>query len=283
MNEVLPGLLDLFNTLFFIGFFCCFPLLIIGGILYSTYINLAHNRLAHQKLAQALGYVQLNPANHILKTWFGGLYQNRAVAITTYGSTYRYYSGDRSRVGVQFILRIAMEVQTDEIPGLLIRRTQQKGIPQTFEDAFEQHHAGFLSHAARNAMLAFVYKGYPTGLNKALAIRFVSGIRNLTYRPRAEGDVLPPEVLPHARMILVHEYPDAGLSPEKFRALLDDMCAVAQAIETGIAPPSSAQITPPVEGMGKYLPWGLAGLLIFGLPALICVCSMTYTFLASYR
>lgn len=48
MTEFIPILLDIFDTLFIIGFFCCFPLTAVGGIFYSTYINLMQNRLAHQ-------------------------------------------------------------------------------------------------------------------------------------------------------------------------------------------------------------------------------------------
>ena len=254
MENLLSMLIEAFQTLLLVAFFCGFPLLTIGSIIYSAAVNLTRNRLSHQKLAQAFQLPQLNPADHILKTWYGGFHRDRAMAITTFGSTYRYYSGDRSRVGVRFTLRIVMEVRVTESPGLLVARKSHKGIPQNFEEAFDQQNAQFLSPAAREAMLAFVYKGYPTGIKKDLSMRFTRGTRILTFCPRTGAEKFPAEVLPNASMILIHDHLEAGLSPEKFHALLDEMSAVAQALEMGVVPPLLAgQAIPPTEGWGHYL------------------------------
>ncbi|GAB4581707.1 MAG: hypothetical protein Fur0022_44570 [Anaerolineales bacterium] len=230
-----------------------------------------------------MGYVQLNPASHIPKTWFGGTHQGRNIAITTFGSTYRYYTDGRSHVGVRFTLRIALEVQTPEIPGLNVARSPKQGIPQTFEEAFDAQGGGHLSRAAREAMLAFIYKGYSTGLKKDLSARFTPGIRNLTYRSRAGCPEIPPEILPQTSMILIHDHPDAGLSPERFRTLLDELTAVAQAIESGVVPPLLENQPIPIESKAKYAPWLMIGFLVFGMPAIACICAFIYGFLDSYR
>lgn len=278
MTELIPALRDLAQTLFLVSFFCCFPTLVIGLIIYTSVINLTQNRLAHQKLAEKLGYARLNEG-HILKTWYGGTYEGRPVAINVRGRTYRYYSGDRSRTGVHFYLRIAIPVQTPATTGLVTPRRGKKGIPQSFAEAFDVPPGMFLASASRQAMLSFAYKGHPTGFKKDLSIRFVPGLRNLTYGSRAEISDLPPEVLPNATNLLLFEHPDAVQSPEQFRALLDDMLAVAQSIETETLSPQLPVPVPPAPGPARHLPWVITGFVVLGLPVLICVCSMAYTLL----
>lgn len=278
MTELIPALREIAQTLFFISFFCCFPTLIISLIIYTAAINLTQNRLAHQKLAEKLGYIRLNEGP-ILKTWYGGTYQGRPVAINVRGVPYRYYSGDRNRIGVQFSLRMAIPVQTPAAPGVVAPQQARKGMPQSFAEAFDVSPGMSLASAARQAMLSFAYMGHRIGFNKDLSVRFSRGLRALTYGSRAEMTDLPPEVLPNAAMLLIHETPDAAQSLERFRALLEDLHAVAYAIETETLSPHLPAPVPPAPGMGRYAPWVMTGLLIFGLPAMICVCSMVYTLL----
>ncbi|MCB9134950.1 MAG: hypothetical protein H6636_05965 [Anaerolineales bacterium] len=278
MTEILPALREIAQTLFFVGFLCCFPTLVISLIVYTTAINLTQNRLAHKKLAEKLGYTRVNEG-HILKTWYSGTYEGRPIAINVRGQIYRYYSGDRNRIGVHFYLRIAMPVQTPATPGLVTHHRGTKGIPQSFTEAFDVSPGMFLSTAARQAMLTFAYKGYPTGFKKDLTLRFTPGLRNLTYGSRAEIPDLPPEMLPDASMLLLFEHPDAAQSPKQFQTLLDDLLAVAQSIETETLSPHLPAPVPPTPGPARHLPWVITGLVVLGLPALICVCSMVYTLL----
>lgn len=278
MTELLPALRDLAQTLVFIGFLCCFPTLIISLIIYTGVINLTQNRLAHQKLAEKLGYTRLNEG-HILKTWYGGIYEGRPVAINVRGQPYRYYSGDRSRTGVHFYLRIALPVQTPAATGLVTPRRGTKGIPQSFTEAFDVPPGMLLASAARQAMLSFVYQGHRTGFKKDLSLRFTRGLRNLIYGSRTESSDLPPEVLPNTTNLLLFEHPDAIQSPEQFRVLLDDMLAVAQSIEAETLSPRLPPPVPPAPGPARHLPWVITGFVVLGLPVLICVCSMAYTLL----
>ncbi len=81
-------------------------------------------------------------------------------------------------------------------------------------------------------------------------------------------------------MLFIHDHPDAGISAERLRTLLDEMAAVAKTIETGIVLRLLAgQTTPPEEMIGKYAPWIIGLGLTFGLPAIMCICVMAFGFL----
>lgn len=277
---------DLWN--FFViaalGFsFCIVPLLVIGTALFTLNTNTTL-RKTHQQLAQTLGYRALNQAKNIPSTWYGGMYQGRRVAFTTFASTYRTYGGDGgSRVGVTVKVRIVMEVDPAKTSGLTIQRSDSNKIFQSFEEAF--HVGGTPSGpATRDAMLAFVSLGYPTGIKKDLSVRFTQGTRNLMLAERSQvtDHTLREEIHPDAKAFLIHEHPAAGLSTDRFKTLLAELDAVAQAIDTDQVPALLAGKTiPPREGSGRYVPWIIFGILFGVLPIFLCLCVVLYTMLAS--
>lgn len=278
---------DLWN--FFViaalGFsFCAVPLLVIGTALLTLHTNTTL-RKTHQQLAQALGYRALNQAQNIPSTWYGGMYQGRRIAFTTFASTYRTYGGDGgSRVGVTVKVRIVMEVNPTETNGFYIQRSDSNKIPQTFEEAFQASGSISPSPAVRDAMLAFAYLGYPTGFKKDLSLRFTQGTRNLMLAERSQitDHKLREEILPDAKAYLIHEHPAANVSPNRFKILLAEMDAVAQAIDTDRVPALLTEKTaPPKEGSGRYVPWIIFGILFGVLPIFLCICTILYTMLAS--
>ncbi|HAX69365.1 MAG TPA: hypothetical protein DCY14_07165 [Anaerolineae bacterium] len=213
------------------------------------------------------------------------MYQGRRVAFTTFASTYRTYGGDGgSRIGVTVKVRIVMEVNPSETNGLNVQCKDSTRIPQTFEAAFQAGSDTPISPATRDAMLAFAYLGYPTGFKKDMSLRFSRGVRNLILveQSRITDSTLREEILPDAKAFLIHEHPAAGLSTDRFKALLTELDAVAQAIGTDQVPALLAGKTiPPREGSGRYVPWIFFGILFGVLPIFLCLCVVLYTMLAS--
>jgi hypothetical protein len=276
---------DLLEVLVLLGLgfgVCVLPVLVVGVFAVSTVIKL-NQQTAHVKVAQALGFTPLNAESDKRHVWYGGAHLGRRVAINAYSRTYRYYYEGRSRRSFSVYLRVAMAVQLPGPQGLIVyREPTTRDIPNTFEDAFQLENAAMLPPGARQTMLAFVYLGYPTGFKPDLTWRFTRGTRNLRLGDRASApaDLLPPAVLADEHVILVHDHPDAHIAPDGLRALLNEMAAVAEAVETG--QPSRAlelPAEPPKEGAGKYAPWALAGFVVLGLPTIVCFCGMILAYL----
>jgi len=277
------GLQDILRIFLFVSI-CLLPLAVVVLLIYSTVVKLGQ-RSAHEKLGKTLGFTPLNRADNIQLVWYGGQVQGRDVAINTFQSTHEYYALERMRTGFNTELRIVMEVHTKEPLGVNAHRNKKNKSPQTFEDAFIVEQGG-LSSAAREAMLAFSCLGYKTGIKRDLRVAFVRGMRDLRLNDRAATPkgLLSEEILSDAKTILTHDHPFADISPAELKTVLEEMSAVAQAIETDSVPPLLAgKTTPPPEGKGKYLYWLIMGFVIIGLPACICLCGMIYTFLDAYR
>jgi hypothetical protein len=221
-------------TMLFLAVLCFVPLslAVVGGgwQLWYTF----RSRVAGRRLAEALGLTPLNESPKQMAIWYGGEFQGRPFAIKPIGTTYRYYGMDRSRTGVNFLLRIVMTVQTPRPLGVVVYRgaTRAKANPQNFDDAFDQQNADRLSAQAQAALFEFVQKGYRTGLT-GVTFRMNKGARNLRLRDRvtAPDGLLAPEALPDAPVILVHDHPDTTISGEELQALLADMAAVTRAVE----------------------------------------------------
>jgi hypothetical protein len=274
---------ELLNVLIIGIVVCGVPLFIIGIIIYSTVINLNQQK-AHQRIAQQVGFQALNQESNVQRTWYGGVHNGRRVAIKVIAVPYRTGSSDGgSRVGVQMELRIIMEVDPENPDGLYVQNKSLKKIPATFEEAFIEK--GFpLTRAVRDAMLAFIYMGYPTGISKNLSLRFTRGLRDLLLMERkaAGKHVLPETVLPDAKAILVHNHLIAEPTPAEFNTLLTQLDAIAGAVEHGTFPALFAgKTTPPPEGNGRVISWIFFGLLFVILPTCLCMCVVAYTVLSS--
>lgn len=227
------SLRDTFGILFLAGLCSVAVVPALGGAFWRLQ-HTFRSRVAGRRLAQAMGLQPLNQSTKQPAIWYGGEHQGRRFAIKPVGSTYRYYAQERSRIGVRFYLQIIMEVLVSEPMGATIYRGIKGASknPQNFKEAFTLESVGRLAGTAQAAMFDFVQKGYPTGMS-GLSFRFNKGTRNLSLRDRATvpPGMLAPEIWPDVSVILVHDHPDTGISPEQLRAFLDEMAAVARAIE----------------------------------------------------
>ena len=260
---------DIFGVIALIFSFCLVPLLITGVALYVWNTNLTL-RKAHQNIAQALGFQALNQAENIQNTWYGGTHHGRRIAFTTFASIDQYNDGNRSRRSVTINMRIVMEATPTEINGLNVQRKNIsifKDIPKTFEDMFTGSTDMIREKGIRDAMLAFTYLDSP--------------IRKLTLveRSKSTDRTLREEILPGANAFLIHERPASGFSPEQFNAVINELSAVAQAIDTGITPALlTGKTTPPKR---KNTPWIIFGIMFVIVPICTCLCAVAYTMLTS--
>jgi hypothetical protein len=275
---------DIFGILFFGFIFCLLPLSVIGGLIFSMVAKIGQGT-AHQKLGQAVGFSPLTPSTDIKNTTYGGSYRGRAFAIRTFSSVYRYYLDGRSRRAFNIKLRVIAEVRAKEPLGVKAYPNKNEAIAQTFEDGFIIE-GGALSPAARQAMLAFAWRGHKKGLRKDLRIVFTRGMRNLSLSDRSD---VPPgwitdEALADSKVILTHDHPFVDLTSEEFKSILDELDAVAQAIETETVPPLLSDITtPPDDTVGRNSRWVYIGLTMIGVPACLCLCGIFISFLGAYR
>jgi len=270
-------------SFFFWASICLLPLVFIVLLFYSTAVKLGQ-RSAHEKLGKALGFSPLNRADNIQLVWSGGQVQGHDIAINTFQSTHEYYALERMRTGFNTHLRIVMEVHTKEPLGVTAFRDKKNKSPQTFEEAFTIEQ-GQLSPAAREAMLAFSFLGNKTGIRRDLRVAFTRGMRELRLHDRAAAPkgLLGDEILSSAKTILTHDHPFADVSPAELKSILEELSAVAQAIEEDRIPPMLAGKTvPPDEGIRKYayLLFPIIGLFV--IPTCLCICGMIYSFLGAY-
>ncbi len=229
------GLQDVGSALFF-ALICLGPVaLAFGGLGWKIYHN-AKSRKAAVRLGESLGLEELNRASNPVNVWYGGVYDGRRFAVKPVGIKSHYYDGrGRRRPDVDYYLRIVLEVKVDEpLDVVVYRRPQERGGAATFEAAFPAvKNASRLTGSAQAALLAFVQKGYETGL-QGTTYRYDKGARNLTLRdrPGTPEAQLAGEVLPDAPVILVHDHPNPNLPAEALYELLGEMTAVAQAVES---------------------------------------------------
>ena len=213
---------------------CGAPLVLFGGVVVWQLWHISRTRTVGRRLAEAMGLEPLNQADKLAAIWHGGEHQDHRFAIAPVGSKYRYYGVERSRTGVQLLLRIVMAVQVSEPMGIVVYRGLGSGSknPQNFDEAFDQENADRLTGEAQAAMFEFVQKGYRTGLS-GVTLRLDKGTRNLRLRDRATvpEKLMPPEVLSDTHVIMVHDHPDTTILPDGLQTLLDEMAAIARLVE----------------------------------------------------
>lgn len=274
---------DLFSILIVGIVLCGVPLFISGMVIISAVINLNQQK-AHQRIAQQVGFQALNQESNVQRTWYGGVHNGRRVAIKVIATPYRTLGGDSgTRVGVRMTLRVIMEVDPESPDDLLVQNKSLKTIPATFEEAFVEKGVP-LTQAVRDAMLAFIYMGYPTGISKDMSLRFSRGLRDLLLMERktAGKNILPENILPNAKAILVHNHLIAEPKPAEFNTLLTELDAIGEAVEHGTFPALfEGKTTPPPKGNGKAVSWIVFGLFFVILPTCLCMCVVAYTVLSS--
>jgi hypothetical protein len=188
-------------------------------------------RNASISLAQQLGWQPITPGRAPADTWYGGVAHDRRVAIKVVALR-NVLASDGARRSPY--LRIAMEVLVAEPLGVMaFRRVGDPSSLHRFEEAFSTENASRIGPQARKAMIDFVARGYPTGL-QGTSYRSSPGTRNLWLKDRAriEAGPLDPAVLPDARTVLVHDHPDPALHPDAFGKLLHEMAVVAWTLES---------------------------------------------------
>jgi hypothetical protein len=111
-------------------------------------------------------------------------------------------------------------------------------------------------------------------------------MRNLSLSDRTavpQGWIVD-EALADSKVILTHDHPFVDLTAEEFKSILDELDAVAQAIEEDRVPPMLSGATPPPdEGIRKHAHWLIPTILLLGVPTCICLCGMIISFLGAYR
>lgn len=178
-------------------------------------------------------------------TWYAGRYKNHDVAMISVPLK-RGVDGPWT-----FYLRLAMSVNVSARLGIALYRDRERGgIPQSFDRAFPKAFGVFgqkngdqLYPKAREALLAFVQKESPPAgvrLFGAWLIKRRRGRHVRLYdRDAAPRLILPPEVLPNAKVVFMHDRPLSfselylrdELLPDELRMLMDDMVDVARSIE----------------------------------------------------
>jgi hypothetical protein len=196
---------------------------------------------AARKLAVTLGWQTLNQAANRAEVWYGGTAADHRVAIRPV-KIQSYNLTGFTRRQYTFYLRIAMEVHCPEGVGV-VKPQGIAGTPQRFEDALSTERIGDLPETARAAMLSFVQKGHTPALYGS-SLRVARGSRLLSlYDRSAAGEVIDADVLPDAAVVLIHHSPNLAFKAEEFRALLDEMLEVAQAIASATRSGASLQVS----------------------------------------
>jgi hypothetical protein len=272
-------LADLGMNLFLVGMFCCAPLIVITGIIWSAVTN--HRQLkAGELLAPELGLRVQTPGAHPTRTWYLGSHRGREYLLRTYATiSHSYYDGRRRR-SMSANLQFIMPIRTGEPLEVKARLGPKRMGRADYDTTFVGLGVERLNAAGKRALYAFAKKGLPRGLSRNLTLRIGRGWRSVGIVSRDELlNIMGQDAgqfLPQADgYLLVHD-PDAGMSPEKVRAVLDDMDETARTIETGrpsrILDPDQI----PDEGfISKYSSWIFIGLFVFVFPAVLCICVST--------
>jgi hypothetical protein len=187
-------------------------------------------------LAADLGWQALTPDAKPIDVWYGGQHRRQTMAFQTTRYSQRSWEGSGGyAVSYHVSLRIVTAVNNPRLVDVGVqRRPTDRAAATSFAQAFPgRENDEKLRARSQQALIDFVAKGYPTGLRGRI-YRAAPGTRNLLLQARAQvaATILPPEILPEAAVVLIHNYPDAtAVTTEEFRELLDDLAAVAAALE----------------------------------------------------
>lgn len=204
----------------------------VAGAVVWAILHAGKTRNASLSIAQQLGWQPITPNRAPADTWYGGVAHDRRAAIKVVALPNRAASDGVRRSAY---LRIVMELLVAEPLGAMaFRRVGDTSSLHRFEEAFSLENAARFGPEARKAMIDFVARGYPTGL-QGVTYRSSPGTRNLWLKDRArvEAGPLDPAVLPDSKTVLVHDYPDPALHPDAFGKLLYEMAMVAWVLESG--------------------------------------------------
>ena len=188
------------------------------------------NRAAARSLATRAGFTPLDPFSSETQDWFVSVVHGRQVALGQLSLRLPFPGPFRKHA---LHLRLVMSVALPVPAALLaLRSPHDTSSLHRFEEAFRVEHGELLGARAREELLRFVQLGYPASLGWR---KHPPGpnARNLRLSRR---DALPPHTLPehlfpNARLLLIHDHPRLHLSADQFARLLNELTAVADAVE----------------------------------------------------
>jgi hypothetical protein len=277
MGNSMQAIVEILQTIFFVGMLCCLPAIIVTGIIGQFAVSMKQ-RKAGETLGPALGLKQFNQADNALLKWYVGAHKGRAYALQTFVVSSSYYYDGRRRNSYSTRLRIVMDTGLDKPLGVTATLNRKAKNPQRFNEAFVGEGLGLLSKPVRRAMFGFLKKGYPTGFTKTFGIRFSRGKRSINlfdWESKAK-DFVGPKVLTEANTVLIFEHIDAGISPEDLRPYLDEMIEITDAIVDDVPASSLNPEQIPDESKLAQNSTLIFGLFMgLGLPAICCVCATT--------
>jgi hypothetical protein len=180
--------------------------------------------------AARVGFSPLNPFEGKQQDWYSGVVYGRRVAIRMVVLRNPYPGAFRkTKPYLQVVMDVVMRQPLDT---LAVRHHHDTSSLHRFEEAFRVELGDLLSPDARKALLDFVRLGYPERARKR---RQVPGpnARNLRLAKRTAlpQDLLPANVMPDSRMVLIHDHPRLHPNADQFGLLLQEMAQVAGAVE----------------------------------------------------
>lgn len=206
--------------------------LFLGGVTLAVWLvrSAWKKRNAARDLAARVGFSPLNPFDGRPQDWFGGVVYGRRVAIglavvrSPYPRLFQQ-STPYLRVVVDVVMRQPLDV-------LVLRHHHDTSSLHRFEEAFRVERGDLLNAEARRALLAFVRLGHSERAKKRRQHPGPNA-RNLRLARRSalSEELLPANVMPESRMILMHDHPRLGLTADQFGQLLAEMAEIAGVVE----------------------------------------------------
>lgn len=188
------------------------------------------NTASSRRLAARVGFTPVAAFSAGPQDWFRGVVHGRHVAI---GPALLRVARPNPFRKTTLHLCVAMDVATRLPLGSLAYRSHlDPSSLHRFEEAFRVERGDRINPAAREAMLAFVRRGYSGHKARRRPGQWPDS-RNLRLcdRDRVPADALPSHVLPNARTVLIHSHPKLHLSADEFGQLLTEMAVVADALQ----------------------------------------------------
>lgn len=212
------------------GFGILLVLLAVGAVVWHIVYSVKSLGAA-ERLARALHWKPIPVPGSPKVVWFGGMVQGRWSVLRGFPKVHgRASMSDGINVSIE--MRVLMELSVPAPLGVSV--LSQSRVPP--EAPFEVHFHGIglerLGSSTREAMLGFVRQTLATGVH-GLSVRTSAQPRDLKLADRAalRPEDLPPQIFPNARAVLAHDHPDAAITPERLRQILEEMAVVADAIE----------------------------------------------------
>jgi hypothetical protein len=205
-------------------------LLAVGALVWQI-VHSVKSLSAAERLARALRWKPIPVPVSPKPVWFGGMVKGRWTVLRGFPKVHPRASVS-SGISVSIEMRVLMELSVPAPLGVSV--LSRSRVPK--EAPFEEHFHGVglerLGPSTREAMLGFVRQTLPTGVH-GLSVRTSAQARDLKLADRAalRPEDLPPQIFPNARAVLAHDHPDATITPEKLRQILDEMAMVADEIE----------------------------------------------------